>query len=129
MDIIKSFFVFFDTHTSAISILSLLIGFFWIVIKFREYVRDRRFKTYHELIDWLVNEQINPDKKIKADRQIATIYELRNFPKYFDVSKRILKGLQEDWSGGNKRVLTEIELSIAYMERGWLGRIIEKLFK
>lgn len=117
---------FLETHINIITFLSIVIGGFWGIIKFREQLKDKRFKTYHELIDWLVNEQIQPDRKIKLDRQIAIVYELRNFPGYFDVSKRILKGLQEQWKGGDKRILNEIKLTIQYMEKNKIVRLFKK---
>ena len=74
--------------------ISILIGGAWPIIKFREYLKDKRFNNYHLLIKDLVDEQDRPDRYIKIDRQIAIIYELRNYPSYYPVSQRILTGLK-----------------------------------
>ncbi|MFA6253565.1 MAG: hypothetical protein WC687_04870 [Patescibacteria group bacterium] len=126
MESIKNLLLLLEAHSNLIVALSIIIGGFWGIIKFREHIKDKRFKTYHELIDWLVNEQIQPDRKIKLDRQIAIVYELRNFPNYFDVSKRILKGLHEQWKDEDKRILNEIQLTLSYMERNWVVRLFKK---
>jgi hypothetical protein len=128
MEFIENIFAFFDSHVSAVTILSLIGGGVWAMINYNEQRRDKRFKTYHKLIDWLVNEQAQPDRVIKLDRQIAVVYELRNFPKYFDVSKRILIGLSNSWKNGDKRILTEIELSVAYMNKSWVKRFFSNHF-
>ncbi|PWB39110.1 MAG: hypothetical protein C3F02_00620 [Parcubacteria group bacterium] len=105
--------------------MTLIFGSLWGIVKFREHIKDKRFNTYHKLIDELVNEQIQPDRKIKLDRQIAIIYELRSFTNYFGVSARILDGLKKEWSNGNERVMVEIDLSLAYMRKNWLCRLIK----
>ena len=109
-----------NEYTLAVTIISALGGGLWGIVKFREYLRDRRFKAYHELVDELVNEQKNPDRHIKLDRQIAIVYELRNFPGYFPVSLRILTDLKELWP--NSRIKKEIDFSIRFMNSNWLER-------
>ncbi len=117
---------FLNDHSSLISAIPIVAGGIWGFFKFREHVKDKRFKTYHDLIDQMVNEQREADRKIKLDRQIAVIYELRNFKEYFDVSIRILKGLKEEWKDNDKpRVIDEINLSLDYMESNWLSRLFK----
>jgi hypothetical protein len=82
---------------------------------------NKRFQTYHEVIKWIVD----PDKTPRRDRQTAAIYELRNFPKYFNVSKRILKGLRDEWAA-EKKIPEEIDLAISYMEKNWVQRLFIK---
>ena len=36
---------------------------------------------------------------MRLDRQIAVIFELRNFKEYFPVTLRILRGLKKSWTG------------------------------
>lgn len=122
--ILSNILISLNNYSDVITTISIIVGGFWAVIKFREHIKDKRFKTYHELIDELVNEQRQADRKIKLDRQIAIIYELRNFPRYFDVSIRILEGLKQDWD--NERILKEIELSLDYMRANWLKRFFKK---
>ena len=45
--------------------------------------KDKRFETYHKLIDEFAEGN-------KLDRQIAIVFELRRFPEYYPVTKRIL---------------------------------------
>lgn len=123
-----NFFSFLNENFQAISVLALVVGGIWALIKFREYLKDKRFKTYHELIDELVNEQRSPDRKIKLDRQIAIIYELRNFPPYFPLSKRILSDLKNLWKE-QPRIEKEINLSLDFMGKRWFGRILVRVFR
>lgn len=52
------------------------------------------------------------------DRQIATCFELRNFPEYFEITKRILTDLKTQWAQDprNKRITTEIDYTIKYIK-------------
>ncbi len=120
------FFNFLKNYTAAISIILAAPVGIWAVYKFQKHLRDQRFTTYHDLLDQLVNEQRYPDRHIKLDRQVAIIFELRNFPEYFEVSKRILKGLKEDWSEGNKRAIEEINLTLDYMNSNRIKRFFKK---
>lgn len=51
------------------------------------------------------------------DRQIATCFELRNFPEYFEVTKRILSDLYLQWNKDdrNKRIVKEIKYTLKYI--------------
>ena len=105
--------------------------------------RDIRFKTYHELIKKLVQAELaetNPIKVINKDnitgkeeyqviegnlyyimqdRQIAVIFELRNFPEYFDVTNRILQALKNKWEKdiNNSRIISEIRYTLTYIDK------------
>lgn len=117
---------FLNDYSSLIGAIPIIAGGIWGFFKFREHVKDKRFKTYHDLIDQMVNEQREADRKIKLDRQIAVIYELRNFQEYFDVSIRILKGLKKEWENNNNpRVIEEIDLTLDYMESNWFSRLFK----
>ena len=81
-----------------------------------------RFETYHSLIKQLV-ERENPDQPMRLDRQVAVVYELRNFKHYYPVTLRILRGLKVDWSSTSygpsekrTRLLTEVDLAISHIE-------------
>ncbi|WP_054060109.1 hypothetical protein [Pseudomonas asplenii] len=57
--------------------------------------RARRFSNFHQLI-----QDMNGDASGAApyiDRQIAIIFELRNFPEYFPVTERILDRARKRW--------------------------------
>ena len=143
-------------------IASIFLALFGIVIPIYRYLVDRglqnqdiRFKTYHELIKKLVQAELAETNPIKInkdnttgkeeyqviggnrycimqDRQIAVIFELRNFPEYFEVTKRILQALKEEWKEDkcNSRIISEIEYTLAYIDkyRHCLQRILRFIF-
>jgi hypothetical protein len=79
--------------------------------------REREFDKYHSLIERLVS----PDKSggVFLDRQIAVVFELRNFPRYYDCTQRILKGLKLDWQTQKapSRLIDEIDLTLNHIKR------------
>jgi hypothetical protein len=119
-----------DKHSVAIFIIFSIFGGIWAIIKFNEGLKDRRFKTYHDLIKKLV-EPSEPSKDMMLDRQVAIIYELRNFPKYYPVTIRIFKGLKNFWEKEEKngRLTEELSLSINYMESNSLKRFFKNTFQ
>lgn len=106
-----------------IKVFGIIISLFGIVIPLYKFIseknlkqKDLRFKTYHLLI----KDFVEPDKetgKIMLDRQIATCFELRNFPEYFEVTKRILSDLYLQWNKDdrNKRIVKEIKYTLKYI--------------
>src|ERR1700722_17050449 len=102
------------------AICSAIAGAFWAFLKFRDYVKDRRFHTFHDLIDALVDQQHYPDREIKLDRQIAIVYELRNYTAYYPVVRRILSGLKEnEWKESDQRIVAETNLTLDFISRNW----------
>jgi hypothetical protein len=78
--------------------------------------RRNNFENYHKLIKELVDTGAP-----KLDRQIAIVFELRNFKNYFPVSIRILNGLKAEWGKDEQqdkylRLLQEIDLTLSYMK-------------
>jgi len=104
-------------NAAALAILVSIIAALIPAIQFTQTKRseDRKsdFRTYHRLIEDLVSPPAP-----KLDRQIAIVFELRNFKKYFAVSIRILEALKADWKTNPdiERLFREIDLSIAYMK-------------
>ena len=117
-----------NVYSGLITAFSVVVGGLWAVLKFRENIRDKRFQTYHDLIDQLVNEQRNPDRRIKRDRQIAIVFELRNYPTYYPVTVRILSALKTDWEE-QKVVLKEIDHTIDFISKNWLTKIWIRFLK
>lgn len=108
-------------------ILGALIAYFSLVLPIYKYLQDKRkeernkrFENYHKLIDELVGGQAGKD--VMLDRQVAIIYELRNFNEYFPVTLRILEGLKNTWSQQDDRLLNEIRLTEEYINSSWLKR-------
>ncbi len=95
----------------------------FVAIRRRE-SRQREFENYHELIERLVA----PDTKgnLPLDRQVAIVFELRHFPRYYECSYRILTGLKDNWKNHpntQPRLMNEIDLTLALIKkpRGFLG--------
>jgi hypothetical protein len=66
------------------------------------------------------------------DRQIAIVFEFRNFPDYFDLSKRIITDLKEQWKklDGNERLITEMEFALKHivLKTKWHNRWVYIIF-
>ena len=111
-----------------IAILAFFIPIYRYLSQKREEQKDKRFVTYHELIADLVDA---PGGKI--DRQIATIFELRNFPSYYELTKRIITDLTKQWSGieGSDRLITEMSLTLIYINKKarWYNTLAYKVFR
>jgi hypothetical protein len=117
---LHSLWTWLDAHSGAFSLVLTLVTSLFLAVKYLNQrgieIRDRRFEVYHTLIQRLVEPA--PGSVMKLDRQVAVVYELRNFPEYYDVTLRILRGLQDAWKSaqGIERLLAEIELTLAYIE-------------
>ena len=117
-----------------IELLGLLIAFFAFIIPTYRYIsqkreeqKDKRFRTYHQLIADLINP---PNGKL--DRQIATVFELRNYPNYFELTERIITDLKEQWKSDsrNDRLIKELKLTLDYIEKKskWYNKLLHKIF-
>jgi len=111
-----------STYSGALLVILAVIPILWgsfsyIKIKNKE-ANYLHFKTYHELIQQLV-EPKDTVSGMKVDRQVAVIFELRYFKKYFPVTLRILKGEKESWtkSGANPRLLQELDFTINFLDK------------
>ena len=88
----------------------------FVLVRKRE-SREREFDKYHSLIESLVS----PTKEgIFLDRQIAVVFELRHFNRYFECTRRILTGLKQTWGKDEKnlRVVQEIGLTLESLLSG-----------
>jgi hypothetical protein len=124
MDIVAAVWKWLNDNAGVIGVLFVVLPLAWSAWEYlrlkRREIQQHRFQTYHKLIQQLV-EREDPNHPLKLDRQIAVVFELRNFKEYFPVTLRILKGLREDWeehSAGDphNRLVHEIDLSIAFIE-------------
>lgn len=105
-----------------LEIAGLILAYLAFVVPIRQYLgqreieeRDKRFNNYHRLI----KELVGPDNGVAyMDRQVAVVFELRNYPEYYGVSKRILEGLRQAWmreDGSFQRLITEIDLTVEFI--------------
>ncbi len=82
--------------------------------------RQREFDQYHGLIEKLVSPR-EGQAQVFLDQQIAVVFELRNFPRYFDVTERVLDGLRVEWTQRQDwpnygRLIRELNLTIRYIQ-------------
>jgi hypothetical protein len=101
----------------AIAAIAALFPIYQFFLVRRRESLDREFKTYHSLIEQLVSPGEKPGMFL--DRQIAMVFELRHFKRYFECTHRILLGLRETWNAQpqNARLIKEIDLSLTYIKK------------
>ena len=112
-------------NSDQIGIFLAIIPIVWASIQYlwskRTELKHRQFETYHALIKSLVQRE-DKDQPMMLDRQIAIIFELRNFKEYYPVSLRILKGLKESWKEygpveKRNRLHEELDLAIEHISK------------
>ncbi|MFA6285308.1 MAG: hypothetical protein WC643_02135 [Parcubacteria group bacterium] len=120
---------FFQTTQGAITVIIVIIGGLW---QYWRYVKEWNFTNYHQLIKEL-NQSDSPGEAIKLYRQVAVVYELRNYPRYYSVSKRILKGwleeMKNDQNMNMRPLYEEMRLCIEFMDKKILNRLFSKILK
>ena len=102
-----------------VAILTAVIPAVWTFVRYLDLknkeLQHERFKIYHELIRNLVEPDAS-GQRMSIDRQIAVVYELRNFKEYFEVTLRMLEGLRETWNDPRfERLRNEIDHAIQYI--------------
>jgi hypothetical protein len=110
-------------HVPAVSALGASVAFVWSAIQFmlvrRKDQRTHEFDAFHRLVKELV-EPGDSSGVLWIDRQVAIVFEMRHFPRYFEVTNRILSGLREKWSkyqGPPVRLVEEADLTLAYIRK------------
>lgn len=125
MENVATFWTWINNNGSGLGVVLVLIPLAWAVFTYlsvkRQELKEQRFQAYHKLIQSLV-ERERIEIPMSLDRQIAIIFELRNFKEYFPVTLRIFKGLKESWAeyGLDKkreRLHEELNLAINYIEK------------
>lgn len=110
------------SNAAALGVLGAAITFVWSAIQFilvrRKEQQAHNFQAFHRLIKELVSpDDIN--KFIWIDRQMAVVFELRHFHRYYDVTFRILSGLPEKWCADPEfkwtRLIEEIDLTLEHI--------------
>lgn len=114
-----------STNAPTLGIFLGAIPTIWAIIQYilnkRAEEKRLQFETFHKLIKQLV-EREDPNQPMRLDRQIAIIFELRDFKHYFPVTLRILKGLKIDWADYGPvdkryRLMEEIDLAITFIAK------------
>jgi hypothetical protein len=122
---LTSIWLWISTNASTLGIVFGVIPTVWAIIQFilnkRAEEKRLQFETYHKLIKQLV-EREDPNLPMRLDRQIAIIFELRDFKHYFPVTLRIFKGLKNDWAeygpvDKRQRLIEELDLAITFIAK------------
>ncbi|MBL7824156.1 MAG: hypothetical protein JNK69_12180 [Saprospiraceae bacterium] len=132
IDILNSIITYIIAHF--LKILAAFFGYFQIVLPFYQFViqkkldeKDKRFRNFHKLIQDLVEAPTSGN--IILDRQIAIVYELRNYPQYYELIDRLLTDLMQYWADTNKsdpylhRIQNEILLTLGYIDYKKMWRL------
>jgi len=116
---------FINTNILVFTLIPTLIVGIW---EYYKYKNEWNFKNYHKLIKEL-NQSDTPNESIKLYRQVAVVYEMRNYPKYFQITKRILNGWLEsrnDIDDENNPLYKEMNLTIKYIDTNRIKRFLIK---
>jgi hypothetical protein len=110
-----------SSNAAILTILGAVVAFIWSAWQFLDQRRresnERQFQTFHNLIKQLV-EPDTPDQPMSLDRQAAVVFELRHFPRYFELSERMLKHLRKAWDEPRyARLIEEIDLTLERMHK------------
>ena len=122
----KEFFVIVVSLIVAITPLALFF------LTKRKEQQQINFERFH---DSLMNGLSNQGGKLGLDQQVAIIYELRNYPEYFPVIKRILISCAKRWEGEVKnkphfeQLIQETKKTIDFMKKNWIHRQFLLVFK
>ncbi len=78
--------------------IAIVVSLFGGLFKFWQYIdvkrtelKQKRFENYHKLIERLT-APLSGHEDTYIDVQKATVFELRNYPEYTDVTKDIFNG-------------------------------------
>lgn len=115
----------FSTIKEYKEILAIGISFFGIIVPLFQYLHTKKreqdqlnFERFHEKI---IRKISNIKTEAGLDEQIAVIFDLKRFPEYYPVSKRILTDLKDWWKPQLKekphfsRLITEADETIKYI--------------
>ena len=100
------------------SAIGAAIAFVWSIVQFfsvrAHEARIREFETFHKLI-----KEITEPQNTNNYRQIAALFELRFFPRYYPITLRILKLTTEHARGlpnTNPELMNEVNILIGFIE-------------
>lgn len=119
---------FLDTNAAGLTVLITLIAGvykFWQFVNVkREDARQRDYDNFHNLVEKLVVDRKESDGKPFIDVQIASVYELKNYPRYYSVAVCILQRMKNRLKGKDEQrdLIREIDETINYMGKSWISR-------
>jgi len=106
-----------DAIGAVFTVLAFLLSFAGMSFAAYRYVQLRReehrtirYNEYHKLLS-LISKGQDADGTLKSVSQIALIYELRHFPEYRELTKRLMLQLVSEWGGDANYVLLRDEVA------------------
>lgn len=115
--------MWFSSNAAALGILGAAVAFmwstYWQVTQRKAEARERDFQAFHRLIKELVAP--DPESGVTwIDRQAAVVFELRHFPRYYELTERTLRGLKDKWTADPEfkfpRLIEEVDLTLHYIQ-------------
>ena len=120
---------FLNTNAYGLTLIAtLIIGVykFWQFVNIKkEDARQRDFENYHNLIKRLVVDREDSDGSTFIDVQIASVFELRNFARYYPATKIILERTKNRLKDKleQKDLVAELERTIEFIDKkNWYCR-------
>lgn len=110
--------VAFTVLAFLLSMLVLAFSAFRYVSVRRDELKNQRYEKYHSLL-MKVSRGTDAQGPLKLVSQRAFIYELRHFPEYGALTRRLLESLLNDWKGDadkNATLSFEIQDTIKSLE-------------
>ncbi len=104
--------------TFLLSIAALSFSAYRYVTVRRDELRNQRYEQYHTLL-MKISRGIDEQGGMKLVSQRAFIYELRHFPEYGALTKRLLESLLDDWKDDrakNEILSSEIRETISALK-------------
>ncbi len=110
--------VAFTVLTFLLSVMVLAFSAVRYVSLRRDELKHQRYEQYHSLL-LKVSRGSDTQGPLKLVSQRAFIYELRHFPEYSALTKRLLESLLSEWKGDpdkNAKLTFEIQDTIKSLE-------------
>ena len=115
-----------SSNTAVLGILGAAVAFIWSttqqVTQRKAEAREREFQAFHKLVKDLVSPD-PADGKAWIDRQAAVVFELRHFPRYYQFTERMLRGLKKRWDTDTDPdwpgliLIEEIDLTLKHIQQ------------
>lgn len=114
----------------------VITAFFTVLLPFMQYLsskgREQRQQNFVNFHDKIMKTISGHEREARHDEQLAVIFELRNYPEYFPVSKRILSGHKAELEAAaknetSKSLISEINETLEYMNQNRLKRFLTRV--
>ncbi len=115
--IIEDILNFIKDNQIELYVLGVTIAFLFSIYKYyinrKTELYWKEFEIYHKLLKDLVQPEVE-NGTMYQDRQVAIVFELKNFKRYYPISEKILKELRKTWINSH-RLVEEIDLTLEHI--------------